>query len=107
MRSNERSCYTRWHVCDASDAAPAPWLDDAAGVERALLCSNIACGMPQGKLGLQTLRALHGCKTGLLRASKLLSPCALCRTEARVRYVTLKPRVHYVTLKQPVCTMSH
>ena len=45
--------------------------------------------MPQGKLGVQTLRALHGCKTGLLRASKLLS---------RVHYVTLKPRMHYVTL---------
>ena len=57
---------------------------------------------------------LHGCKSGLLRASRLpgtrvhyvtlkprvhyvtLNPC--------VHYVTLKPCVHYVTLK-PVCTM--
>ncbi len=70
MRPNVRSCCTRWHVCDASDAAPALWLDYAAGVESARLCSNNACGMPQGKLGVQTLRALHGCKTGLLRASK-------------------------------------
>jgi hypothetical protein len=61
---------------------PALWLNDATGVERALLCSNNAYGMPQGKLGVQTLRALHGCKTGLLRASKLLNPCALCHTEA-------------------------
>jgi hypothetical protein len=97
VRPNVRSSDTRWHVCDASDAAPAPWLDDAAGVERALICSNNASGMPQGKLGVQTLRALHGCKTGLLRASKLLSPCALCNTEVRVHYVTLKP----------VCAMSH
>jgi hypothetical protein len=76
---------------------PAPWLDDAAGVERALLCSNNACGMPQGQLGVQTLHALRGCKTGLLRASKLLSPCALCHNEVRVHYVSLKL----------VCTMSH
>ena len=75
-------------MCDASDAAPALWLDDTAGVEKALLCSNSSCGMPQGKLGVQALRALHGCKTGLLRTSKLLS---------RVHYVTLKPRVLYVT----------
>jgi hypothetical protein len=90
---------------------PALWLDDTAGVERALICSNNACGMPQGKLGVQQLRALHGCKIGLLRTSKLLSPCALCHTEApcalchteaRVHYVTLKPRVHYVTLEWSV-----
>ena len=64
-----------------------------------LLCC--ACGMLQGKLGMQTLRALHGCKSGLLRASRLPG--------IRVHYVTLKPRVHYVTLKPCVhyVTLKH
>ena len=70
-----------------------------------LLCC--ACGMLQGKLGMQTLRALHGCKSGLLRASRLPGIRVHYVTlKPRVHYVTLKPRVHYVTLK-PVCTMSH